>query len=105
VVAGGGERRKDEKIHWRLGPVGFRRQKDSKKRRQFIICFTYLLVNADHQRQWIADLDILGHSALAWLAVEDFHGGPGHGGRRRQGGRTKGAKNMKFFSTKNRKYI
>ena len=47
-----------------------------------------LIVDADHERQRVADLDVLGHESLARLPEEDPHAGGGHGGR---GGEGRGA--------------
>ena len=38
-----------------------------------------LVVDADHQSQGVADLDVLGHQTLGWLSVEDPHAGGRHG--------------------------
>ena len=38
-----------------------------------------LVVNADHQSQGVADLDVLGHQTLRWLSVENSHAGGRHG--------------------------
>ena len=38
-----------------------------------------LVVDADHQSQGVADLDVLGHQTLGRLPVEDPHAGGGHG--------------------------
>jgi hypothetical protein len=51
----------------------------------------HLFVDADHQGEGIANLNVFGDSAFARLSVEDLHGGPGHGGRGRERGGAQGA--------------
>ena len=50
-----------------------------------------LVVDADHQCQGVANLDVLRHETLRWLSVEYPHAGGGHGGRGCQGCRAQGA--------------
>ena len=54
-----------------------------------------LVVDADHQGQRVADLDVLRHEALAGLAVKDLHGGAWHGGRGCEGCGAQGAAKRK----------